>query len=332
MEQWLVLLISGCSVCPISAIVFIMIQRALLNRYFIKEACEFTYIDPTTGTNDRFQDDGDGTRIKVFNLPSDGSDSSLYDKKRQRLEMAKSFFLIMTIVSVHFIVLAGFLAGKRKLTTFSTLAFAFIIALLLVHFPLFPPPQTDMIKTDCFYEHVDETFIVVFFVFLGQAVLVSFLIYFVVWNVNDVYHFKTQLDANGVLHLIVAISVDYVRLKEFSDGFAPSALKSILSSSGKLILKKDDSEYHFFVQPTNLDIRIRAFMRHIGQLVIPIFIFIIAPVLLTFTESAVDVLLNILALTFIGTLDNSFGTVEYQITDKEAASMHTSARDNTSKT
>lgn len=319
MDQWLTFLIIGGSIFPISLAAFIWCQKIILHRYWEKEDRNVTYIDPATNTDDRFNIDDPG-RIKVFGLPSEGSKGNIaFNQQRQLLEVMKSFFLILSIVSVHFIVLAGFLADRIKETTLGTLGFAFVFSIYLIYFPLVQLPPTDVIKANCFYEHVHETFIVTFFVFVGQGALMAFLVSFVIESPNSVYTFKEKLDTTNVWHLLIAISVDYVRYIEFKDGFGPSSLTSVIqahSSTGKIILRKDGSEYHYFVQPSKLDIRIRTFMRFIGELVIPLFIFIIAPVLLTFTESPIDVLLNILGLTLIGLIDNSFGTAVYQVIDK----------------
>jgi len=260
----------------------------------------------------------------VHNLPNSDKSSRLYSHKRQYLEIAMYAFLIFMMVSSHLIVLGGFLHNRKEVTIFATLGASLFFSVLIVYLP----PENDasksdkIVKTECFYEHVHETFLVVFFVFVGQIALTAFLVYFVVYQ-DDNYDFPTEgngrLDTQQWIRLFLALSVDYVRFREFKGGFRPLRIAPMIhngDSEENIILKKVDSAYHYFTQPTKMDLYLRAAMRSFGEVWIPLFILIISPVLLTFTQSPIDVLLNILGLTFIGVLDNSFGTAEYRLIKK----------------
>jgi len=322
MEQWQVFLILGLAIFPVSILAWLWCMSILARDYHSKDNLDFKYIDPSNSSY-RYEENGEGL-IKVHNLPSSNDEciNQEYDSRRHMYELASSGFLITGSISCHFIVLAGFLVDKRMETMFATLGFSGVIGYLLLHSPLFyglTNTNNSIVRTECFYEHVHETFIVVCFVFIGQSVLLAFLVYFVIANKDDVYDFQDTLDRTMIIHLIVAISVDYVRFNEVTVGLRPSRLSLMMdddTSNGKLVLKEKESNYYYFIKPSNLEMRIRMGMHFMYEVTIPIFIFLIAPVLLTFTKSPIDVLLNILGLTFIALMDNSMGPAKYRIIDQ----------------
>jgi len=331
MEQWRIFLVTGGTVFTVSLVAWRVCRHILYRDYWLEEEKDTEHIVPVSPNNeDHFQEEpGLSNSIIAHNIPKKGeSKLGLYSPRRQYLEVGMYTFLILMMISSHIIVLGGFLCNSRTESVFATLGASVFFSYVIVNLPkekhASSSDENVIIKTECFYEHIHETFLVVFFVFIGQVSLTAYLVFFVVTNQEDVYDFPDDdeigvLDRKNIVNLFLAISVDYVRYREFKSGFVPLRISPMLHdgfSEEKIVLKKVDSSFHYFIQPTQVNLYMRAVMRTISEVVIPLFILIIAPVVLTFTKKPIDVLLNILGLTFIGLLDHSFGVAEYRIIKK----------------